>query len=299
LSDCSGSTTGKMEVRVLTHSQAVSSACERRESIACARKGSLRLLLCPGVRARARGENARRLARASSSPRLPSRSEQKRFTGCVMTEECPCSPREATLGASPRRRAAAGRGFFHPPAGTEADGGGAWRGAAARTRTHLFLRGRVPRERAGASRSRRSFGICSSEKKVRRRRSDARAEPLTAHEKKKQKKKRPLRVYDDGAERVSRSSRSGQKRIIGCVMTEECPCSPREATLGASPRRRTAAGRAYVSIIPRRFEKQTVAAPFEVHLHGGLRDPGEEHPLNVALSQNAPRLRVFYVRFCR
>jgi hypothetical protein len=165
LSDCSGSTTGKMEVRVLTHSQAVSSACERRESIACARKGSLRLLLCPGVRARARGENARRLARASSSPRLPSRSEQKRFTGCVMTEECPCSPREATLGASPRRR--------------------------------------------------------------------------------------------------------------------------------------TAAGRAYVSIIPRRFEKQTVAAPFEVHLHGGLRDPGEEHPLNVALSQNAPRLRVFYVRFCR
>ena len=123
----------------------------------------------------------------------------------------------------------------------------------------------------------------------------------TAHgsRKKKKKKKRPLRVYDDGAERVSRSSRSGQKRIIGCVMTEECPCSPREATLGASPRRRTAAGRAYVSIIPRRFEKQTVAAPFEVHLHGGLRDPGEEHPLNVALSQNAPRLRVFYVRFCR
>ena len=128
LSDCSGSTTGKMEVRVLTHSQAVSSACERRESIACARKGSLRLLLCPGVRARARGENARRLARASSSPRLPSRSEQKRFTGCVMTEECPCSPREATPGASPRRRAAAGRGFFHPPAETEADGGAARRG---------------------------------------------------------------------------------------------------------------------------------------------------------------------------
>jgi hypothetical protein len=131
----------------------------------------------------------------------------------------------------------------------------------------------------------------------------------TAHgsRKKEKEKKRPLRVYDDGAERVSRSSRSGQKRIIGCVMTEECPCSPREATLGASPRRRTAAGRAYVSIIPRtnaprarrRFEKQTVAAPFEVHLHGGLRDPGEEHPLNVALSQNAPRLRVFYVRFCR
>ena len=79
----------------------------------------------------------------------------------------------------------------------------------------------------------------------------------TAHgsRKKKKKKKRPLRVYDDGAERVSRSSRSGQKRIIGCVMTEECPCSPREATLGASPRRRTAAGRAYVSIIPRRTRR--------------------------------------------
>ena len=49
-----------------------------------------------------------------------------------MTKECPCSPREATLGASPRRRAAAGRGFFHPPAATEADGVGARRGAAGR-----------------------------------------------------------------------------------------------------------------------------------------------------------------------
>ena len=37
LSDCSGSTIGKMEVRVLTHSQAVGSACERRESVARAR----------------------------------------------------------------------------------------------------------------------------------------------------------------------------------------------------------------------------------------------------------------------
>ena len=35
-------------------------------------------------------------------------------------------------------------------------------------------------------------------------------------------------------------------------MTKECPCSPREATLGASPRRRAAAGRANLSIIPRR-----------------------------------------------
>ena len=224
-----------------------------------------------------------------------------------MTEECPCSPREATLGASPRRRTAASRGFFHPPAGTEADGGGARRGAAARTRTHLFLRGRVPRERAGASRSRRSFGICSSEKTVRRRRSDgARGTEKT----KKRKKKRPSRVYDDGAERVSRSLRSGQKRIIGCVMTEECPCSPREATLGASPRRHAAAGRAYVSIIPRRtrrafrktFRKTNCRCSFRgssAFFPCGLRDPGEEHPLNVALSQNAPRLRVFYVRFCR
>ena len=105
LSDCSGSTIGKMEVRVLTHSQAVGSACERRESIACARKGSLRLLLCPGARAREKTRSRSRRRR----PRLSSRSEQKRFTGCVMTEECPCSPREATLGASPRRRAAAGR----------------------------------------------------------------------------------------------------------------------------------------------------------------------------------------------
>ena len=108
LSDCSGSTTGKMEVRVLTHSQAVSSACERRESVACARKGSLRLLLCPG--ARVPGEKKRPRARGVVDlVRRSSRSEQKRFTGCVMTEECPCSPREATLGASPRRRTAAGR----------------------------------------------------------------------------------------------------------------------------------------------------------------------------------------------
>ena len=35
-------------------------------------------------------------------------------------------------------------------------------------------------------------------------------------------------------------------------MTKECPCSPREATLGASPRWRAAAGRANLSIIPRR-----------------------------------------------
>jgi hypothetical protein len=94
-------------------------------------------------------------------------------------------------------------------------------------------------------------------------------------------------------------------------MTKECPCSPREATLGASPRRRAAAGRANLSIIPRRTAsrarrryvqeppKKIVAAPFEVHLHHGLRDPGEEHPVHVALSQNAPRLRVFYVRFLR
>ena len=127
---------------------------------------------------------------------------------------------------------------------------------------------------------------------------------------KKRKKKRPSRVYDDGAERVSRSLRSGQKRIIGCVMTEECPCSPREATLGASPRRHAAAGRAYVSIIPRRtrrafrktFRKTNCRCSFRgssAFFPCGLRDPGEEHPLNVALSQNAPRLRVFYVRFCR
>ena len=209
LSDCSGSTTGKMEVRVLTHSQAVGSACERRESIACARKGSLRLLLCPGARARARGENARRLARAASSPRLPSRSEQKRFTGCVMTEECPCSPREATLGASPRRRAAAGRGFFHPPAGTEADGG-ARRGAAARTRTHLFLRGRVPRERAGAARG--SVALATVVRYLLER-EDGEAETVrrargTAHEK---KNAGPLRVYTTTAPSASRVRR-GQDR---------------------------------------------------------------------------------------
>ena len=313
LSDCSGSTTGKMEVRVLTHSQAVGSACERRESIACARKGSLRLLLCPGVRARARGENARRLARAASSPRLPSRSEQKRFTGCVMTEECPCSPREATLGASPRRRTAAGRGFFHPPAGTEADGGGARRGAAARTRTHLFLRGRVPRERAGAARG--SVALATVVRYLLER-EDGEAETVrrargtahTAHEKKKKKKKTPL----------ARLQRRRRTRLAFVAVRTETNHRLRNDrgmpvfTPGSNPRCLPAAAYRRGSCVcidhpatnaPRvsnkRFEKQTVAAPFEVHLHGGLRDPGEEHPLNVALSQNAPRLRVFYVRFCR
>ena len=61
LSDCSGSTTGKMDVRVLTHSQAVGSACERRESIACARGLSTPSALSrrgfgeKRIRARARG----------------------------------------------------------------------------------------------------------------------------------------------------------------------------------------------------------------------------------------------------
>ena len=64
------------------------------------------------VQARVRGKKkkiALALALAASSDSSSTRSEQKRFTGCVMTKECPCSPREATLGASPRRRAAAGR----------------------------------------------------------------------------------------------------------------------------------------------------------------------------------------------
>ena len=175
LSDCSGSTTGKMEVRVLTHSQAVSSACERRESIACARKGSLRLLLCPGVRARARGENARRLARAASSPRLPSRSEQKRFTGCVMTEECPCSPREATLGASPRRRTAAGRGFFHPPTETpRRKPTKPTKYGSTNLHRFFFASSSVPRAWSLLLSRWRSRGVCARERTERRRRSDAR-----------------------------------------------------------------------------------------------------------------------------
>ena len=310
LSDCSGSTTGKMEVRVLTHSQAVSSACERRESIACARKGSLRLLLCPGVRARARGENARRLARAASSPRLPSRSEQKRFTGCVMTEECPCSPREATLGASPRRRAAAGRGFFHPPAGTEADGDVARRGAAARTRTHLFLRGRVPRERAGAARGSVALATVVGylvEREDGEAEAVRRARGTANGSRKKKKKKLPL----------ARLRRRRRTRLAFVAVRTETNHRLRNDrgmpvfTPGSNPRCLPAAAYRRGSCVcidhpatnapraRRPFEKQTVAAPFEVHLHGGLRDPGEEHPLNVALSQNAPRLRVFYVRFCR
>ena len=82
---------------------------------------------------------------------------------------------------------------------------------------------------------------------VRRARNRARPRPMIRGAKKKTSARARARL-------VRRSSRSGQKRITGCVMTEECPCSPREATLGASPRRRTAAGRACVSIIPRRTD---------------------------------------------
>jgi hypothetical protein len=57
LSDCSGSTTGKMDVRVLTHSQAVGSACERRESIACARWALYAFCF---VQARVRGKKKNR-----------------------------------------------------------------------------------------------------------------------------------------------------------------------------------------------------------------------------------------------
>ena len=125
----------------------------------------------------------------------------------------------------------------------------------------------------------------------------------------KNEKKRPSRLRRRRRARLAFVA-VRQKRIIGCVMTEECPCSPREATLGASPRRHAAAGRAYVSIIPRRtrrafrktFRKTNCRCSFRgssAFFPCGLRDPGEEHPLNVALSQNAPRLRVFYVRFCR
>ena len=72
LSDCSGSTTGKMEVRVLTHSQAVSSACERRESIACARGLSTPSALS---RRAGSGKNALALAASSTSSLVAVRTE--------------------------------------------------------------------------------------------------------------------------------------------------------------------------------------------------------------------------------
>ena len=209
LSDCSGSTTGKMEVRVLTHSQAVSSACERRESIACARKGSLRLLLCPGVRARAR-EKKKKTREARARGVIASSSVAVR-TETVHGLRNDRGMPVFTPGSNPRRLpAAASRRESRFLSSSRRDGSrrrGARRGAAARTRTHLFLRGRVPRERAGASRSRRSFGICSSEKTVRRRRSDARAEP----KKRKNEKKNAPRASTTTAPSASRVRR-GQDR---------------------------------------------------------------------------------------
>ena len=309
LSDCSGSTTGKMEVRVLTHSQAVSSACERRESVACARKGSLRLLLCPGVRARARGKKKKtREARARgvvASSSVAVRTET--VHGLRNDRGMPVF----TPGSNPRRLpAAASRRESRFLSSSRRDG--------SRRRRRATWRGGEDTNAPFSSRSRptRARGSIALATVVRYllEREDGEAETVRrargTEKTKKRKKKRPSRVYDDGAERVSRSSRSGQKRIIGCVMTEECPCSPREATLGASPRRHAAAGRAYVSIIPRRtrrafrktFRKTNCRCSFRgssAFFPCGLRDPGEEHPLNVALSQNAPRLRVFYVRFCR
>ena len=263
LSDCSGSTTGKMEVRVLTHSQAVSSACERRESVACARKGSLRLLLCPGARARARGENAR--GSRARRRRLVFRRGQNRNGSRLRNDR---GMPVFTPGSNPGPPRGGGRResrFLSSSRRDGSDGGG--RGGAAADTNAPFLRGRVPRERAELALA-TSFGICSSEKTVRRRRSTRRG-------RKNEKRKTPL-ASTTTAPSASAFVRSGQKRIIGCVMTEECPCSPREATLGASPAAR-AAGRACIDhpatsapAFPT-FEKQTVAAPFEVHLHFPLR----------------------------
>ena len=305
LSDCSGSTTGKMEVRVLTHSQAVGSACERRESIARARG-----LSTPSALSRRAG---------SGGKKTPSRSRGRRprpaFVA-VRTETVHGLRNDRgmpvfTPGSNPRRLpAAASRRESRFLSSSRRDG--------SRRRRRATWRGGEDTNAPFSSRSRptRARGSIALATVVRYllEREDGEAETVRrargTEKTKKRKKKRPSRVYDDGAERVSRSSRSGQKRIIGCVMTEECPCSPREATLGASPRRHAAAGRAYVSIIPRRtrrafrktFRKTNCRCSFRgssAFFPCGLRDPGEEHPLNVALSQNAPRLRVFYVRFCR
>jgi len=169
LSDCSGSTIGKMEVRVLTHSQAVGSACERRESIACARGLSTPSALS---RRAGSGKNALALAASSTSSLVAVRTET--VHGLRNDRGMPVF----TPGSNPRRLPAAA--------------------------------------------CRRGSCVC-----------------------------------------IDHSAKNG----------------PRAPAPGNA--------------------ETNVAAPFEVRLHYGLRDPGEEHPLNVALSQNTPRLRVFYVRFSR
>ena len=106
---------------------------------------------------------------------------------------------------------------------------------------------------------------------------------------KKRKKKRPSRVYDDGAERVSRSSRSGQKQIIGCVMTEECPCSPRKQPSapprGGTPPRVVRMYRSSHDERAARFEKSVSKNKLSLLLSRficifpcGLRDPERSIP---------------------
>ena len=252
LSDCSGSTTGKMEVRVLTHSQAVGSACERRESIARARG-----LSTPSALSRRAG---------SGGKKTPSRSRGRRprpaFVA-VRTETVHGLRNDRgmpvfTPGSNPRRLPAAahrrGSRFLsssHRDAETKADGGAGPRRAAG-ARTCIVSSSRF---RAFHAHGRCYFrdGVLAASVRERGRKGgdgQTRAEPseTAAHD---SRRKKNIRAR---ARLVRRSSRSGQKRITGRVMAEECPCSPREATLGASPRRRTAAGRACVSIIPRRTD---------------------------------------------
>ena len=220
-----------------------------------------------------------------------------------MTKECPCSPREATLGASPRRRAAAGRGFFHPPAATEADGVGARRGAA----------------RRGGERTNLCFSFAFS---FRVRDVDVRS--ASARERRREGGDGQTRARNRlhaGAKREKTKNKKQTRAAFVAVRTETNHRLRNDQgmpvfTPGSNPRRLPAAAcrRGSCEFIDHpaknslaraaavhsgTAKKQNVAAPFEVHLHYGLRDPGEEHPVHVALSQNAPRLRVFYVRFLR
>ena len=198
LSDCSGSTTGKMEVRVLTHSQAVSSACERRESVACAREGSLRLLLCPGVRARARGKKKTREARARgvvASSSVAVRTET--VHGLRNDRGMPVF----TPGSNPRRLPAAAcrRGSWFLSS-SRRDGSRRRRGAARRrghvpTRFLCFCRFRDVRSASARGRRRKGGD------------GQTRAEPFATL------KKNAALLCDEAKKHVARAREPGSRRV--------------------------------------------------------------------------------------
>ena len=192
LSDCSGSTIGKMEVRVLTHSQAVGSACERRESIACARGLSTPSALS---RRAGSGKNALALAASSTSSLVAVRTET--VHGLRNDRGMPVF----TPGSNPRRLPAAAcrRGSWFLSS-SRRDGSRRRRGAARRrghvpTRFLCFCRFRDVRSASARGRRRKGGD------------GQTRAEPFATL------KKNAALLCDEAKKHVARAREPGSRRV--------------------------------------------------------------------------------------